>query len=94
MLLYDCPVIIPTSLRSAVLNELHEVHTGVVRMKLLACRFVLWPNLDHDIEQVVKEYYVCQHAHLPAKAPMHTWEWPKMHGTEFMWTTLDRYRII
>ena len=71
-------VIIPTSLRSVVLNELHEVHTGVVRMKSLARSFVWWPNLDHNIEQVVKDCNVCQqHAHLPAKAPLHTWEWPK-----------------
>ena len=27
---------------------------------------------------MVKECNVCQqHAHLPANAPMHTWEWPK-----------------
>ena len=33
-------VIIPTSLRSVVLIELHEVHTGVVQMKSLARSFV------------------------------------------------------
>ena len=71
-------VIIPTRLRSGVLNELHEVHTGVVRMKSLARSFVWWPNLDHDIEQVGKECNVCQqHAHLPVKAPIHICEWPK-----------------
>ena len=71
-------VIIPTSLRSVVLNELHEVHPGVVQMKSLARSFVWWSNVDHDIEQVVKGCNVCQqHAHLPAKAPIHTWEWPK-----------------
>ena len=31
--LWGARVIIPTSLRSVVLNELHEVHTRVVRMK-------------------------------------------------------------
>ena len=76
--LWGARVIIPTSLRSVGLNELHEVHTGVVRMKSLARSFVWWPNVDHDIEQVVKECNVCQqHAHLPAKAPIHTWEWTK-----------------
>ena len=57
--LWGARVIIPTSLRSVVLNELHEVHTGVVRMKSLARSFVWWPNLDHDIEQVVKECNCC-----------------------------------
>ena len=76
--LWGARVIIPTSLRSVVLNELHDLHTGVVRMKSLARRFVWWPKLNHDIEQVIKECNVCQqHAHLPAKAPIHTWEWPK-----------------
>ena len=61
--LWGARVIITTSLHSVVLNELHEVHTGVVRMKSLAHSFVWWPNLDHDIEQVVKECNVCQHHH-------------------------------
>ena len=65
-------------LRSVMLNEWHEVHTGVVQINSLARSFVWWPYFDHDIEQVVKECNVCQqHAHLPDKAPIHTWEWPK-----------------
>ena len=69
--LWGARIIIPTSLRSVVLNELHEVPSGVVRMKSLACSFVWWPNLDHEIEQVIKE---CngyqQQAYLYAKAPI------------------------
>ena len=61
MCFLGCSCYYSPSLRSVVLNKLHEVHTGVVRMKSLA------PNLDHDIEQVVKECNVCQqHAHLSA----------------------------
>ena len=69
-------VIIPSSLRSVVLNEVHKVHTGVVRMKSLGHRLVWWPNSDHGIEQVVKECNVCQqHVNSPVHAPIHTWEW-------------------
>ena len=76
-------------------NELHEVHTGVVRIRSLARSYVWWPNLDNDIEQVVKECSGCQqHAHLSAKDPIHRWELPKINLTEIIWTKLDRYRAI
>ena len=76
--LWGSRVIIPTRLRNRVLKELHEVHTGVVRMKALARSFVWWPNLDEDIELTGKECDVCQrNGKTPAEAPLHPWEWPK-----------------
>ena len=76
--MYCGVLVLPFPLRSVVSNELLEVHTGVVRMKSLARRFVSCPNLDHNMEQVVKECNVCQqYAHFHAKALIHTWEWLK-----------------
>ena len=38
-LLWGCRVVIPSSLRKQVLNELHQCHPGVNRMKMLARSF-------------------------------------------------------
>ena len=42
-------VIISQSLHKDVLAEIHVSHSGVVRMKLIACLHVWWPDLDREI---------------------------------------------
>ena len=44
--LWGSRVFIPKVLRKRVLMELHGVHVGVTRMKMLARSFVWWPNLE------------------------------------------------
>ena len=70
-------VVVPSKLRQKILNELHQGHSGIVRMKALARSHVWWPGLDEDITNMVKECVECQSVkHLPAKAPLHPWAWP------------------
>lgn len=70
-------VVIPPKLQSQVIEELHEGHLGVVKMKNLARSYVWWPGLNKDIEQLAKSCQGClQQQHLPRKAPLHPWEWP------------------
>ena len=46
-------------------------------MKSLARMFVWWPQIDNDIEMMSKGCLECQQSQpVPAKAPLHPWEWP------------------
>ena len=65
-------------LRSAVLDELHEGHPGIRRMKCFARNYVWWLGLDADLERRVRNCVECQREQkLPAKTPIQPWEWPE-----------------
>ena len=51
VLIYKDRVVIPTSLRPAVLNALHSAHQGVSTMGLRARSTVFWPGMTYDTEQ-------------------------------------------
>ena len=60
-----------------VLNELHDTHSGVSKMKALARAYVWWPGMEAQITEMVKTCLVCQESRpTPAAAPLHPWEWP------------------
>ena len=59
-LLWGNRVIIPAELRNTLLEELHEGHQGIVKMKALARIHFWWPKVDMEIEQVVKRCAACQ----------------------------------
>lgn len=69
--------IIPTRLRSDVLDDLHKGHLGMVKMKALARSYVWWPGMDQEIERLTLQCPGCQMIqNEPEKAPLHPWEWP------------------
>ena len=37
------------------IDQLHEVHPGIAKMKVLAQQFVWWSNLDGDLEERVAQ---------------------------------------
>ncbi|XP_016520882.1 uncharacterized protein K02A2.6-like [Poecilia formosa] len=75
--LWGTRVIIPSKMRKAVLNEIHSGHQGIVKSKALARKYVWWPNLDHDLEQVCKTCETCQmDQKMPQHVPLHPWEFP------------------
>lgn len=77
VLLWGSRVIIPPPGQARVMEELHDAHPGVSRMKGLARSFVWWPGMDVAIEGKVKTCSQCQiNQKMPAPAPLHPWEWP------------------
>ena len=76
-ILWGNRVIIPQPGRERVLQALHESHPGIARMKSFARAFAWWPNMDIDIELMVKRCENCQQTQaMPAKEPLHPWSWP------------------
>lgn len=68
---------IPTPGRKAVLEELHEGHPGIARMKSLARMYVWWPGISEDIQKEVQGCVECQeNQSTPPLAPLHPWSWP------------------
>nr|XP_039266275.1 uncharacterized protein K02A2.6-like [Styela clava] len=77
ILLWGIRVIIPEKYIAEVLDELHENHPGMVRMKSLARLHVWFPNIDERIEQKVRDCSNCQEVRSPAnKTPGNPWIWP------------------
>lgn len=76
-IMWGSRVVVPTKLRSQVLEVLHESHIGVVKMKALARSYIWWPGIDHEIEELAKGCSGCQRVqHAPKCSPLHPWEWP------------------
>ncbi|XP_060092557.1 uncharacterized protein K02A2.6-like [Heteronotia binoei] len=83
--LWGSRVVVPPPLRKQVLEDLHETHPGIVRMKALARSYVWWPGMDEEIEGWVRRCQPCQESRPdPPSAPVHRWEsnrrpWSRLH---------------
>ena len=76
-LMWGIRVIIPAKLQQRVLSEQHIDHPGISRMKALARSHVWWPNLDRNIETLVKSCLPCLSVQpAPPKSPLNPWLWP------------------
>ena len=76
-ILWGARVVVPAAGHHTVLQQLHDTHPGITRMKSLARSYVWWPGLDSDIQSTVQKCDVCQsNRKSPPKAPLHPWEWP------------------
>ena len=76
-LVWGSRVVIPPQGRQLVLQELHDGHLGMTRMKSLARMYVWWPGLDKDIEDLVRTCSQCQaNQPVPPAAPLCPWSWP------------------
>ena len=70
-------VVIPMSVRSTLLLDLHSEHMGVVRMKAMARQYLWWPKLNSDIEEMARMCTSCREQDpMPAKSTAASWDWP------------------
>ena len=68
-------IVIPQSLRSRVLTDLHASHQGLTRTLRRARQVVYWPHITNDIDNVVRSCEQCRlHASSQAKEPLRATE--------------------
>ncbi len=76
--LWGAHVVVPEQGRAGLLEQLHQSHPGMSKMKGLARSYLWWPNLNSDIETRVRDCTICQEQRKsPVRAPLHPWEWPR-----------------
>ena len=70
-------MIIPQKLTARSIEELHQEHPGVSRIKAIAQSYLWWPGLHKELELCAKSCMQCQAVKgSPTKAPLHPWMWP------------------
>ena len=70
-------VIIPPKFRECILDEIHQSHHGIVKMKAIAQSYDWWPKVNVDIEKKVSSCNVHQLSRNASPlALLHPWEWP------------------
>ena len=68
-------MIIPVKFRNKVLEELHQNHPGISRMKSLSRIHIWFPNIDKEIENIVKSCKNCEKiSNEPNKSGPHPWD--------------------
>ena len=78
-------MIIPPTLRSAVLDDLHSGHLGIEKMKSLARLTCWWPELNLDLNRVAKDYSQCHHKFITQPSKWTPWPvshevWQRIHA--------------
>ena len=51
---------VPVGGQAKVIEEIHQCHPGITRMKGLARSFVWWPSVDKQLEEKVRSCTSCQ----------------------------------
>ena len=59
LILYLDRIVIPKSLRTEILNRIHEGHQGRERCKILARKSVYWNGMNADIDKIVEGCEPC-----------------------------------
>ena len=77
IIMWGLRVVIPSCYRHKILSELHKNHPGMSRMKSLSRLHIWFPNIDKEIEKLVKTCETCEKlSNNPNKRPPHPWDWP------------------
>ena len=91
-------LVIPSTLRSKVLEQIRKGHLGIEKMYAQSKRLSVWPGISNDIREAVEKCGTCQASSKSSKlignvsdVPPHTWH---TLGTDlFYWNKID-YLVI
>ena len=84
-LIWGGRLLVPMKLRKKVLQEVHTGHMGSNKMKQLARRYVWWPGLDSELEDLARGCSACvEKRSAPPRSTLHPWEptsgpWERVH---------------
>ena len=71
-------IIVPKTLRSEMLEKIHETHLGIVKCKNRARQVLFWPGMSARIEETVSACALCaEHSRANAKEPLIPMEIPE-----------------
>ena len=82
-------VILPQTIKSEMLEKIHETHLGTVKCKSRARQVLFWPGMSSQIQEPVAACRVCaEHSRAKPKEPMIPVEvpdrpWAKVGGDLF-----------
>ena len=87
-------ILIPSTLRWKMLEQIHEGHQGIEKCMLKARESVFWPSISDDIWETAEKCGICQASSQAAKSignvsevPPHTWH---ILGIDlFYWNKID-----
>ena len=86
VLLKDSHIIVPKSMRTDVLNQIHEGHLGVSTCRLRALTSIYWLGINGEIEDIVRQCETCQ-VNKPKnqKEPLFSVAIPSTLGQRMVW---------
>ena len=77
IIMWGLRLIIPEFLRGRILDELHNKHPGISRMKSLARIHAWYPKMNSDIEKKIQNCEQCEKmSNITKSVPPHPWDWP------------------
>ena len=69
LLLFGCRIVVPESLKTLTLQQLHDGHIGIQRCCLRAASAVWWPGHAKQVINMVQRCHVCAKHSLPPVEP-------------------------
>lgn len=92
-------IVVPPSMRSAMLAQIHESHLGIVKCKQRGKESLYWPGMHKHIEELVNDCPACSEVdRTPPKEPLKPTKTPSMPWEEvasdiFEWNS-EHYLIV
>ena len=76
-ILWGLRVFVQPNWQISLMDDLHEGHMGMTRMKGVARSYLWWPGLDQYIESCVRDGAVCMATdNTPSVTTLEPWSWP------------------